>query len=68
MPKKAKKAKKAKKPKKLKKTTLKRYNTKSISRDKKLKAKHPGRRVSKSGKKYTENRSNRSDKDRRRRL
>ena len=38
------------------------------AKDKKVKALHPGRRVSKTGKKYTERRVNRSDKDRRVRL
>jgi len=37
-------------------------NTKSIKQDKRIKALRSGRRVSKSGKKYTETRSNRSDK------
>lgn len=36
----------------------------AISQDKKLKAKKPGERTSKSGNKYTENRANRSDLDR----
>lgn len=40
----------------------------SIKLDKKLKAKKPGKRKSKSGKKYTETRKNRSDKNPKKRL
>jgi hypothetical protein len=39
-----------------------------ISPDRKVVAMHPGMRVSKSGKPYFENRKNRSDKSRKRRL
>ena len=39
-----------------------------IKRDERLKAKKPGRRISKSGKVYYEHRYNRADIDRRRRL
>jgi len=38
------------------------------AKDRKVKAKHPGKRVSKKGKTYYEHRKNRSDKDRRKRL
>jgi len=40
----------------------------SIKRDKKIKAKHPGPRTSSSGRKYSERRANRSDKNRTKKL
>lgn len=39
-----------------------------IKKDKAKKAKHPGKRISATGKRYTENRPNRSDVDRRKRI
>lgn len=42
--------------------------TKSYKKDKSIKAMHPGKRKSASGKRYYESRKNRSDKDRRKRI
>ena len=50
---------KTKKPKLIKR--LKQHGKSNIKADKKRKALPPGRRVSKTGKKYTETRKNRSD-------
>ncbi|MHA1972764.1 MAG: hypothetical protein ACTSW1_07220 [Candidatus Hodarchaeales archaeon] len=48
--------------------SYKRRSARATRLDKKRKALHPGRRVSKTGRRYTENRINRSDRDRRKRL
>ena len=48
----------------VKKKTIKQTGTSNKVYDKRLQAKKPGKRISKSGNKYTENRENRSDKGR----
>lgn len=52
----------------VKKKTYHQTGKSNRTRDKKRKAKKPGWRKSKSGKKYFENRRNRSDKNRKKRL
>lgn len=55
-------------PRTIKRTRTQIKNTKSKRADRKRKALAPGKRLSKSGKLYTERRSNRSDKNKRKRL
>ncbi len=51
-----------------KKSTRRQTGKSNISRDKRYKALHPGKRISKSGRKYYEYRANRSDINRRKKL
>lgn len=50
------------------KAKAKKRTARSIAQDKRIKAKSPGKRISKTGRPYSESRSNRSDIDRRKRI
>lgn len=52
----------------MKKKVTKKQTKKGLAKDKRLKAKHPGKRISKNGNVYYEYRANRSDKNRTKKL